>query len=86
MNVAPTVPTVTHAPTDTASLTEKVSINNLEFFYGDSRALKSVSLPLYRNKVTAFIRLRQVDIAARAQPDVRPLPQSARRGTGSARW
>src|SRR5262245_27414205 len=57
MNVAPSVPTVTvtHAPTDTANLTEKVSIKNLEFFYGESKALKSVSLPLYRNKVTAFI-------------------------------
>jgi phosphate transport system ATP-binding protein len=55
MNVASTVPTVTHAPTDMANLAEKVSINNLEFFYGGSKALKSVSLPLYRNKVTAFI-------------------------------
>jgi phosphate transport system ATP-binding protein len=34
---------------------EKVSIRDLEFFYGDSRALKSITLPLYENKVTAFI-------------------------------
>jgi ABC-type phosphate transport system ATPase subunit len=33
----------------------KVAINNLEFFYGQTKALKSVSVPLYENKVTAFI-------------------------------
>ncbi|NGY06099.1 phosphate ABC transporter ATP-binding protein PstB [Solimonas terrae] len=37
------------------ALTEKVSIRNLDFFYGDYRALKSISLPLYDRKVTAFI-------------------------------
>ena len=30
-------------------------MRNLDFFYGDSRALKSISLPLYDRKVTAFI-------------------------------
>ena len=34
-----TVPVATHARTETAGLPEKVSISNLEFFYGDSRAL-----------------------------------------------
>jgi len=34
---------------------EKVTIRDLDFFYGDARALKSISLPLYQNKVTAFI-------------------------------
>jgi phosphate transport system ATP-binding protein len=54
---APTVatPTVTHAPVDQAGLKEAVSIRGLDFFYGESRALKSISLPLYENKVTAFI-------------------------------
>jgi phosphate transport system ATP-binding protein len=52
---AVTTPTVTHAPVNQADLMEKVSIRNLEFFYGDSRALKSISLPLYENKVSAFI-------------------------------
>jgi phosphate transport system ATP-binding protein len=52
---AVTTPTVTHAPVNQADLMEKVSIRGLEFFYGDSRALKSISLPLYENKVTAFI-------------------------------
>jgi phosphate transport system ATP-binding protein len=33
----------------------KVAINKLSFFYGTTQALKSISLPLYRNKVTAFI-------------------------------
>ena len=36
-------------------LTEKISIRDLDFFYGDSRALKGISLPLYDSKVTAFI-------------------------------
>jgi phosphate transport system ATP-binding protein len=54
---APTVavPTVAAAPTDRAGLAEKVTIRNLDFFYGDSRALKAITLPLYENKVTAFI-------------------------------
>ena len=36
-------------------LAEKISVRNLKFFYGDTLALKSVSLPLYERKVTAFI-------------------------------
>ena len=56
MNVASlTVPSVTHAALDTAGLEERISIRKLEFFYGDSRALKNISLPLYASKVTAFI-------------------------------
>src|ERR671922_312527 len=56
MNVASVaVPTVSHAPVSTAGLTEKVAINNLSFYYGDHQALKSISLSLYENKVTAFI-------------------------------
>jgi phosphate transport system ATP-binding protein len=49
------VPSVTHAPPDRSGLAEKVTIRDLDFFYGDVRALKAISLPLYRNKVTAFI-------------------------------
>ena len=37
------------------SLPVKVDIRNLNFYYGDSIALKDVSMPLYRNQVTAFI-------------------------------
>ena len=33
----------------------KVAIKDLSFFYGDTKALKNISLPLYSNKVTAFI-------------------------------
>ncbi len=33
----------------------KVSVRGLNFYYGSSHALKSVSLPLNENKVTAFI-------------------------------
>jgi phosphate transport system ATP-binding protein len=47
--------TVTHRAIERDDLPEKVSIRDLEFFYGDSRALKSITLPLYENKVTAFI-------------------------------
>ena len=34
---------------------EKVSVRGLQFYYGASLALKSVTIPLYQNKVTAFI-------------------------------
>ena len=50
-----TVPSVTHAAIDRAGLADKITIRDLNFFYGDSRALKSISLSLYQNKVTAFI-------------------------------
>ncbi len=49
------VPVAAHAGIDTAGLAEKISIRNLEFFYGDGRALKGISLSLYANKTTAFI-------------------------------
>src|SRR5467141_568765 len=56
MNVASVaVPTVSHAPVSTGGLAEKVSIRNRDFYYGTSKALKGISLPLYENKVTAFI-------------------------------
>ena len=35
--------------------TVKVAINNLSFYYGQTQALKNITLPLYTNKVTAFI-------------------------------
>jgi phosphate transport system ATP-binding protein len=49
------VPSVTAAPTDQSSRAEKITIRNLDFFYGDARALKAVSLPLYEYTVTAFV-------------------------------
>jgi phosphate transport system ATP-binding protein len=36
-------------------LAEKMTIRDLKFFYGDSLALKGISLPLYEHQVTAFI-------------------------------
>ena len=49
------VPSVTAAPSERSGLAEKVTIRDLDFFYGDAQALKAISLPLYENKVTAFI-------------------------------
>jgi phosphate transport system ATP-binding protein len=34
---------------------EKIHVRNLNFYYGDNKALKSVNVPLYDRKVTAFI-------------------------------
>ena len=53
--VSLTVPSVTAAPSERAGLAEKVTISDLNFFYGESRALNSISLPLFERKVTAFI-------------------------------
>jgi phosphate transport system ATP-binding protein len=55
MSATVAVPYVAHMPSGHAGLAEKVTIRDLNFFYGESRALKSISLPLYQNKVTAFI-------------------------------
>src|ERR1700760_172474 len=37
------------------NLKPKVDINDLSFYYGATKALKNVTLPLYDRKVTAFI-------------------------------
>jgi len=55
MSASVAVPSVAHAPSAQTGLAEKVTLRDLNFFYGESRALKSISLPLYQNKVTAFI-------------------------------
>src|SRR5262249_7631017 len=36
-------------------LVERVSIRNLDFFYGEVQALKGITLPLYDRRVTTFI-------------------------------
>ena len=36
-------------------MNEKISIRDLRFFYGTSLALKGINIPLFTNKVTAFI-------------------------------
>jgi phosphate transport system ATP-binding protein len=43
------------APIDPADLKAKIALRDLDFFYGDSKALKSITMSLYENKVTAFI-------------------------------
>jgi phosphate transport system ATP-binding protein len=54
-SVATPAVSVTHQAVERDDLPEKVSIRGLEFFYGDQRALKSITMPLYEKKVTAFI-------------------------------
>src|SRR3954471_18829281 len=39
----------------TGELIEKISVRNVSFYYGQFQALKSISVPLYDRKVTAFI-------------------------------
>jgi phosphate transport system ATP-binding protein len=41
--------------TQTSSIPSKMEARDLSFFYGGSKALKNVSLPLYQNKVTSII-------------------------------
>ena len=44
-----------HINSNGAELKAKVDIKDLSFFYGAAKALKSITLPLYDRKVTAFI-------------------------------
>jgi phosphate transport system ATP-binding protein len=37
------------------TLNHKICVRNLSFYYGDTLALKNVTVPLYENQVTAFI-------------------------------
>jgi len=53
MSIASASPPDVTQPAETGP--EKISIRSLNFFYGDSRALKDISLPLYAGRVTAFI-------------------------------
>jgi phosphate transport system ATP-binding protein len=48
-------PIVTHVSDGTAGVAEKITIRNLDFFYGEHRALKDINIALYENRVTAFI-------------------------------
>jgi len=51
----PTAAPVLHAASDTAGLADKISIRDLNFYYGESKALKDISMSLYEHKTTAFI-------------------------------
>jgi phosphate transport system ATP-binding protein len=56
MNLAPTPSMVSPGPAAPAGdLKDKISIRDLNFYYGDSLALKNLNLSLYERKVTAFI-------------------------------
>jgi phosphate transport system ATP-binding protein len=48
-------PAANQTAADTAGLADKIGIRGLNFYYGESRALKNISLSLYQNKTTAFI-------------------------------
>jgi phosphate transport system ATP-binding protein len=56
INPAAPVPTVADRPIeDAGQLAEKIRVRNLNFYYGDNKALKSINLSLYERRVTAFI-------------------------------
>lgn len=61
MNLATATPSSSSAPhsaqppLDLSALKPKIELRDLDFFYGEARALKSISMSLYENKVTAFI-------------------------------
>ncbi|MGO9360383.1 MAG: phosphate ABC transporter ATP-binding protein PstB [Xanthobacteraceae bacterium] len=56
MNVATATTTSSDpAPFAAAGLKDKIAIRNLNFYYGESRAIKDVTLALYEHKATAFI-------------------------------
>ncbi len=42
-------------PADATERTVKIDVRNVDFFYGDSKALNNISLPLHGDEVTAFI-------------------------------
>jgi phosphate transport system ATP-binding protein len=50
-----TVPSVTREQVSADGLYKKIDIGNLDFFYGDHRALKTINVSLYQGRVTAFI-------------------------------
>jgi phosphate transport system ATP-binding protein len=50
-----TVPNVSQAPISGEKLNETIAVRDLDFFYGDNRALKNVNVSLHQGKVTAFI-------------------------------
>jgi phosphate transport system ATP-binding protein len=49
------VPTLADRSTEAGKPVAKILIRNLNFYYGDNKALKSINVPLYDRKVTAFI-------------------------------
>jgi ABC-type phosphate transport system ATPase subunit len=50
-DVSLSAPPPSHSP----MLYEKITVRHLDFYYGETRALKDISLPFYANRVTALI-------------------------------
>ena len=48
-------PASTAASAASAPAAEKIKVRNLEFYYGDHKALNNINIPLLEKKVTAFI-------------------------------
>ena len=49
------VPVVAHTAETAVAMEEKVTVRNLNFYYGGNRALKDINVSLYAKRVTAFI-------------------------------
>ena len=65
----------------------KLSVRNLNFYYGSFHALKNINLDIPEkqgHRLHRPVGLRQVDAAAHLQPHVRALPRAARRGRDPA--
>ena len=63
------------------ALPSKISVKDLDFFYGKQQALFDNSIEIKENRVTADHRpvgLRQVDAHPHLQPHLRALPRAAR--------
>jgi len=54
MNIATATETRPPVP-GAAPLRDTIAIRGLNFYYGEARALKNITLPLYENRATAFI-------------------------------
>jgi len=50
-----TTPAVNRPQVTAEGLVEKITVRDLDFFYGDHRALKNINISLYQSKVTALI-------------------------------
>jgi phosphate transport system ATP-binding protein len=51
IDISPSASPPLHGP----MLYVKITVRHLDFYYGETRALKDISLPLYANRVTALI-------------------------------
>ncbi len=52
---SPVPPVADRSANDGRKPAEKILVRDLNFYYGDNKALKSINVPLYDRKVTAFI-------------------------------